>query len=111
MLAWEPIVQFCSHLPDVEESTWEGTPALATRGRVFTHIRPELDVLVVACSQAEKDLLLSSGDPAMFTAPMYDGYGAILINLEPYDYINDLEEILTEGWRIMHSNAPGFGRE
>lgn len=103
MLTWESIVDFATTLPDVEQTTWEGTPALSTKGRVFAHGRPELDVLVVACSQGEKDLLLISGDPAMFTTPLYHGYGAILINLEPYDYINDLEEILTEAWRIMRS--------
>lgn len=111
MLAWESIVEFATKLPDVEQTTWEGTPALSTKGTVFAHTRPELNVLVIACSQGEKDLLLTSGDPAMFTVPLYDGYGAILINLDRYDYINDLEELLTEGWRIMRADPRGIGAE
>ena len=100
MLTWDSIVEFGKTLPGVEESTWDGTPALKVKGRVFTHLRPHDEVLVLVCTPGEKAAQLSSGDPAMFTEPQYAGYGAILIHLEQYDFINDLEELLTEGWRV-----------
>ena len=100
MLAWDSIAEFGKTLPDVEDSTWEGAPALKVNGKVLAHLRTEDDVLVIVCTPGEKEAQLSSGDPAMFTEPQYDGYGVILVRLEQYSFITDLEELLTEAWRI-----------
>ncbi|MEO6470955.1 MAG: hypothetical protein ABIR57_03840 [Aeromicrobium sp.] len=110
MLGWDSIVEFAMSLPHVTESTWDGTPALEVNGSVFAHVLPDLDVLVIVCSRGEKEAQLSFGDPAMFTLPHYKGYGSILIRLEEYDYINDLEELLTEAWRITLAQSED-GRE
>jgi hypothetical protein len=44
----------------------------------------------VSCELDEKGFLLAESDGSIFTAPHYDGYGAVLILLDDVD-----EELLT----------------
>lgn len=76
MASWDSLVAFAITLPETEESTWYGTPALK-----------------------EKVALLSSGDDAFYTTAHYDGYGSILVNLEVVDEIQ-VKELVTEAWRL-----------
>ncbi len=86
-------------LPEVDESTWYGTPALKVRGKGFVRLRGEPDGLtVLMCSLEEKEALLASGDPAFSTIPHYDGYGAVLVDLDRVDP-SHLAELVTEAWR------------
>ena len=39
-------------------------------------------ILVVFCEVDEKEFLLAESDGAVFTAPHYDGHGAVLIRLD-----------------------------
>ena len=101
MLTWEAVVGFGKTLPDVAESTWDGTPELVVHGKGFVRLLPEGDSLAIRCTLSEKDMLLHSLDPAIFTTHDYDGYGAILVHLDQYDDVTDLEELITEAWRII----------
>ena len=49
-----------------------------------------------------KDLLLDSGQPALFTEPHYNGYPAVLVRLAGIE-VSELEDLLVEAWR---SKAP-----
>ena len=85
-------------LPAVEESTSYGTPALKVGGKVFVRLRSEAEGgLVLFCDLTEKEALLQSGDPAFFTTPHYDGYGAILVDLAAVDRAL-LAEMIEESW-------------
>jgi len=44
------------------------------------------------------DALLASGDPAFYTTSHYDGYGAILVDLERVD-AKQLAELIEDSWR------------
>jgi hypothetical protein len=46
--------------------------------------------LVAFCELGEKEFLLAESDDSIFTAPHYDGYGAVLILLDAVD-----EELLS----------------
>jgi hypothetical protein len=82
-MTWEDVVAIASKLPEVEESTSNGTPALKVKGKGFARLRTEAEGgLVLMCGMDEKEALLASGDPAFYTTPHYDGYGAILVDLE-----------------------------
>jgi hypothetical protein len=69
-------------------------------GKGFARLRSEAEGgLVLMCSLDEKDRLLESGDPAYYTTPHYDGYGAIIVNLKVIGRAA-LEELVTQAWRI-----------
>ena len=117
-LTWDEVVALARRLPGVEESTSYRTPALKVGGKGFARLRSEAEGgLVLMCGLDEKDALLASGDPAYYTTPHYDGYGAIIVNL---DLVNraELVELLEESWRIKanarlraaHDVGEGLGR-
>jgi len=100
MATWQTLVDFAKTLPEVEEATWFDSPSLKVRGKGFIRLRSEAEGGVVSmCSLDEKEALLQSGDPAFYTTPHYDGYGAILIDLDKVD-TEQLHELVTEAWRI-----------
>jgi hypothetical protein len=100
MVSWDDVVALAGELPSVEESTSYRTPSLKVAGKGFARLRTEAEGgLMLRCSLAEKEALLASGDPAFYTTPHYDGYGAILVNLEEVDPAQ-LRELVEEAWRI-----------
>ena len=97
---WDDVVRIAGGLPEVEESTWFRTPSLKVRGKGFVRLRTEAEgLLVVMCTIEEKEALLASGDPAFSTTPHYDGYGAVLVDLDRIDE-DHLAELLEEAWRL-----------
>jgi hypothetical protein len=99
MPTWDEVIKIAKALPDVEESTSYGTPALKVAGKSFARLRTEAEGgLVLMCGQDEKAALLASGDPAFYTTPHYDGYGSILVDLERVD-VGQLTELIEESWR------------
>ncbi|GAA4900832.1 MmcQ/YjbR family DNA-binding protein [Streptomonospora salina] len=100
MADWDEALAIGRALAEVEESTSYNTPALKVRGRLFARLRTEAEgALMVVCEPDEKEALLASGDPAFLTTEHYDGYGAVLVDLERVDSV-ELAELLTEAWRI-----------
>lgn len=100
MATWDDVVAIAAGLPETEESTWFHTPSLKVRGKGFARLRTEAEGgLVLMCELHEKEALLASGDPAFYTTPHYDGYGAILIDLEHIDR-DHLTELITAAWRL-----------
>jgi hypothetical protein len=96
---FDDVVRIGTQWPDVSVSTSYATPALKVRGKGFCRLWGERDrsksdvegeVLVVFCELDEKEFLLAESDGSIFTAPHYDGYGAVLILLDNVD-----EELLT----------------
>lgn len=99
MPSWDDVVRIGSVLPEVEESTWYRTPSLKVLGKGFARLRSEAEgLLVLMCSLEEKEALLASGDPAFSTTAHYDGYGAILVDLDRIDP-GQLAELVEEAWR------------
>lgn len=99
MPSWDDVVAIGRGLPEVEESTWYRTPSLKVRGKGFARLRTEAEgLLVLMCSLEEKEALLASDDPAFTTTPHYDGYGAVLVDLERVDAAQ-LVELVEEAWR------------
>jgi len=98
MPTWDDVVRIGLALPGTEESTSYGTPALKVRGKTFVRVRDARDgVIVVMCSLEEKEALLRTNNPALFTTSHYDGYGAILAKLGLID-MSLLRDLLEEAW-------------
>jgi hypothetical protein len=100
MPTWDDVVEIGSALPEVEESTWFRSPSLKVKGTGFARLRTEAEgLLVLMCTIEEKEAMLASGDPAFTTTPHYDGYGAILVDLDVVGR-EQLVELVTEAWRL-----------
>ncbi len=100
MPTWDDVVALGTALPEVEESTWFRTPSLKVAGKGFARLRSEAEGgLVLMCDLGEKEAMLASGDPAYYTTSHYDGYGAILVDLERVDP-DQLAELIEESWRL-----------
>ena len=112
MPTWDDVVAIARELPEVEESTSYRTPALKVAGKGFARLRTEAEGgLVLMCQLDEKEALLASGDPAFYTTPHYDGYGAIIVNLDRVERAQ-LAELIAEAWRLkaprrLRSTPPG----
>ena len=81
MIAWSDVVALAAELPEVEESTSWGRPALKVRGKMFVTLRSAPDALVVRCDLDEKPFLLDSRE-ILFETPHYRNYSAMLVSLE-----------------------------
>lgn len=106
-MTFDDAVRLCAELPDVTESLSYGTPALKVRGTSFCRLWgdrdfrkgdvADSDVLVVFCDLADKVALLADSDGSIFTAPHYDGYGAVLVRLATITE-SQLAELLEESF-------------
>ncbi len=100
MASWDDVIAIGKKLPATEEAIWYRTPSLKVSGKGFCRLRTEAEGgLVVFCDLETKEALLDSGDPAFYTTPHYDGYGAIIVNLRLINRTR-LTALLTEAWHI-----------
>lgn len=97
-MKWEEVVALATELPEVEESTSYGTPALKVAGKLMGRLRTDPDGSL-ALKTSDKEALVASADPAYFTTPHYDGYNYILINLELAD-ADEVAELIDDAWHI-----------
>lgn len=99
MPTWKDVTTLALKLPKTEVSTWYGTPGVRVTGKGFLRLRTEAEGgLVVLCDLDKKAALLRSGDPAFYTTPHYDGFGAILVDLKKVKRA-ELAHLVTEAWR------------
>lgn len=99
MATLDDVREIGMRMPEVEESTSYGTPALKVRGRLVCrlwgeseHRRDGVDdteVIAVHCDLEAKDDLIESSNGVLFSTPHYEGHGMMLIRLAD----SDLEEL------------------
>lgn len=94
---WTDVTRIGLALPETAESTSYGTPALKVKGKLFARLRGEDDGVVLFCGLDEKAALLAEDDPAFYTTAHYDGYGAVLVDLDRVE-AERLRELLTLSW-------------
>jgi hypothetical protein len=98
MITWDDVVAIGRELPETEESTSYGRPALKVRGRFVAALRTNPDAVVVRCDLEEKPFLLDAQSDILFTTPHYDGWGYMLVRLEATT--EDLREFLLDSWLL-----------
>ena len=111
MPTWDHVRRIALSLPETSEKLMWGTPSWRVRTKPFVWERPlrkaDLEALGDGAPQGEilgarvENLLakeaLIADEPAIFTTPHFDGYPAVLIELDKVDP-EVLEEIIVEAW-------------
>jgi hypothetical protein len=112
MATWDDVRRIAMALPEVTEETRRGTAAWCVRGKGFVWERPlrkgdlaalgdrapRGDVLGVQVADlGVKEALLADDPSVYFTTPHFNGYPAVLVELEKAS-VEDLEEVVPEAW-------------
>jgi hypothetical protein len=101
---WSDVVELGLRLPEVEESTWFGTPSLKVRGKSFCRLRTDPDALVMrVLDLADAEALLKGQPDVFFTTPHYDGWPFVLVRLDAVSP-EQLAELIEDGWRLRAPN-------
>lgn len=98
MLTWDDVVALARELPEIEESTSYGRPALKVRGKFVAAMRTGPDAVVLRCDLDEKPLLLEARPDILFETPHYHGWGYVLLRLEAS--CEEAREFLTDSWLL-----------
>jgi hypothetical protein len=98
VIGWDDLVAAARELPEFEESTSYGRPALKVRGKFFAALRTNPDAVVLRCDMEEKPLLLDARSDILFETPHYHGWPYVLLSLEASG--DDLREFLTDSWLL-----------
>jgi hypothetical protein len=96
-------------LPDVEESTMYGAPALKVRGKLLacmaSHKSAEPGSLVVRIGFDQRDALIADDPRTYYVKPHYEGYPSVLVRLALIDR-EALRDLLRSAWRLVSASAP-----
>jgi hypothetical protein len=96
-------------LPDVEESTMYGAPALKVRGKLLacmaSHKSAEPGSLVVRIGFEEREALIADDPRTYYVKPHYQDYPAVLVRLALIDR-EALRDLLRSAWRTVTASAP-----
>jgi hypothetical protein len=98
VITWSDLVDLAAELPEFEESTSYGRPALKVRGKLFAALRTNPDAVVVKCDPDEKPLLLEARSDILFETPHYHGWPYMLVRLEASR--NDMREFVLDSWLL-----------
>jgi len=96
-------------LPEVEEGTMYGAPALKVRGKLLacmaSHKSAEPGSLVVRIGFEDREALIADDPRTYYVKPHYQEYGAVLVRLALIDR-EALRDLLRSSWRTVTSSAP-----
>ena len=113
MATWDDVDRLARSLPETEEGSSYGNRAWTVKGKAFAWERPlrkaDLEALGDAAPDGPilgarvehvvaKEALLAEDPGVYFTTPHFDGYPAVLVQLERIA-VAELEELLAEAWR------------
>jgi hypothetical protein len=100
-------------LPDVEESTTYGSPALKIRGQLLVcipiHKSAEPDSLAVRIDFDRRADLMAVAPDIYYLTDHYVNYPVVLVRLSGI-HPDALRNLLDEAWRFATAKAPGRKR-
>ena len=98
-MTFEDVRALALGLPEVEESTWFGTPSFKVRGKSFSRLREEGDVLVVKAEMGLREALIAAQPDTYFMTPHYQDYPYVLVRL-PAVETAALADLLADAWAM-----------
>jgi hypothetical protein len=115
MVTSEEVARLAAELPEVIAGERHGNLTWFVAGKAFAWDRPfskadirrfgaisppEGPILAVRVADlAEKEAVLATSSKAFFTIPHFDGYAAVLIQLNSVD-IRELREAIVDAWLV-----------
>jgi hypothetical protein len=112
MATWDDVRRIAMSMPEATERVSRNNLQWRVKDKLFVWERPlrgpDLEALGDSAPQGPilgarvehllaKEAMLASGERAFFTTPHFDGYPAILVQLELIGP-GDLEEVIVEAW-------------
>jgi hypothetical protein len=112
--AWDDVRRIALALPETSERESHGHPAWRVKDKLFVWDRPlrksDLEALgedaptgPILGARVEhlvaKDALLADNPDVFFTTPHFDGYPAVLVQLDRIS-LDDLNEVIAEAWLV-----------
>jgi len=95
-------------LPDVEEGTAYGSPALKVRGKMFAclaiHRSTDPDSLVVLVGFDQRDELIAAEPRVYYLTDHYVNYPVVLVRLTLVRQ-DALRDLLRKGWRFISTGG------
>ena len=101
MVAFEDVREIVLGLPEVEESTTNGSLAFRVRGKLFPHLWDDEDTLEDP-SRPQREVRIAQADPSrFFINRAHETSPAVLTRLTNNDQSDLLEltELITDAWR------------
>jgi hypothetical protein len=95
-VTWDDVVSLARALPDVEEGTAYGTPALRVRGRFLARVREDGDTLAIRCDIDERPFLVEQ-HAELFVTAHYEDYPMVLVSLPIADR-ELVRELVEDAW-------------
>jgi hypothetical protein len=99
-IALEEIRRIALSLPGVKEGTSYGTKAFRVASQLFIRVHPEGDVLIVRCSQDQRDILVSIDPSIYFFTDHYRNYPWVLVRLNRI-HSDALTDLMEQAWRSV----------
>jgi len=95
-------------LPEVEEGTAYGSPALKLHGQLLgcipTNRDAEPDSFVVRVDFAERDESIAAEPGTYYVKPHYEDYACVLVRLKKIDR-DAMRDLLSMSWQFVNSKA------
>jgi hypothetical protein len=110
--SWDDVRRIALDLPHADERSSHGLPAWRVRDKLFVWERPLRRADVRALGEAvpvgailgarvehlgAKEALIADDPEVYFTTPHFDGYAAILVQLDRIA-VDELQELIVEAW-------------
>ncbi|MGH7589303.1 MAG: MmcQ/YjbR family DNA-binding protein [Gemmatimonadota bacterium] len=100
LAAFEPVRRVAEGLPEVQEGTSYGTPALRVRGKGFARLREDGESLVLRTDFDSRDVLLRAQPDVFYITDHYRDYPYVLVRLSAI-HPDQLRELVADSWFLM----------
>jgi hypothetical protein len=96
---WRQLCKLGLELPEVEEGTWYGTPALKVRGKGFVRLKEDGQSVVFLLDDVDdQDFLIAERPDVYFITDHYRGYASVLARLSKLR-VPECRIRLEQAWR------------
>jgi hypothetical protein len=106
-LTFKDVRKLAAELPDVEEGTAWGVPALKLGGKLLacmaSHKSAEPNTLVVRLGFDQRDAIITDSPETYYLKPHYVGYETVLVRLSRIDR-ESLKDLLHASWRFVNAS-------
>ena len=108
--SWESVLAFALTLPDTEESTSYGRPAVKVRSKAFVYPGREQGSFAISCPLDEKELLMETDPETFWETDHYRGWPAVLVRYRSSER-DRIETVIQRAWwdRASKAQRTGFG--